>query len=252
MNLAKRNGFTLIELLVVIAIIAILAALLLPSLASAKERARRTNCKNHIKQFLTVAHLYGGDNEDKLPSGLSDAKEPKDDHTPLISTPIRTELLKYAPFNIYECSNLGKPFGNPNGWLFEGWGYVIGYNYLGGHYQTPWPPLDGFQGWISPQTLSDDPSLPLVTDLNTWSPGYMHTLAPHGPRGPILFDYGTAEDEEIDYSNPSAEGASSKDVGADGGNVGWLDGSVRWKNIDQMKPYRGSQMWGQDGAFCLW
>ena len=58
MNLAKRNGFTLIELLVVIAIIAILAALLLPSLASAKERARRTNCKNHIKQFLTVAHLY--------------------------------------------------------------------------------------------------------------------------------------------------------------------------------------------------
>ena len=122
MNVAKRNGFTLIELLVVIAIIAILAALLLPSLASAKERARRTNCKNHIKQFLTVAHLYGGDNEDKLPSGLSDAKEPKDDHTPLISTPIRAELLKYAPFNIYECSNLGKPFGNPNGWLFEGWG----------------------------------------------------------------------------------------------------------------------------------
>ena len=171
MNLAKRNGFTLIELLVVIAIIAILAALLLPSLASAKERARRTNCKTHIKQFLTVAHLYGGDNEDKLPSGLSDAKEPKDDHTPLISTPIRAELLKYAPFNIYECSNLGKPFGNPNGWLFEGWGYVIGYNYLGGHYQTPWPPLDGFQGWISPQTLSDDPNLPLVTDLNTWSPG---------------------------------------------------------------------------------
>jgi prepilin-type N-terminal cleavage/methylation domain-containing protein len=181
MNLAKRNEFTLIELLVVIAIIAILAALLLPSLASAKERARRTNCKNHIKQFLTVAHLYGGDNEDKLPSGLSDAKEPKDDHTPLISTPIRAELLKYAPFNIYECSNLGKPFGNPNGWLFEGWGYVIGYNYLGGHYQTPWPPLDGFQGWISPQTLSDDPSLPLVTDLNTWSPGLRaNTLLPAG------------------------------------------------------------------------
>ena len=97
MNLAKRNGFTLIELLVVIAIIAILAALLLPSLASAKERARRTNCKNHIKQFLTVAHLYGGDNEDKLPSGLSDAKEPKDDHTPLISTSLPAMSMPPAP-----------------------------------------------------------------------------------------------------------------------------------------------------------
>jgi len=252
MSLARRSGFTLIELLVVIAIIAILAALLLPALASAKERARRANCKSNIRQFLQVAHMYGGDNEQKLPSGLSDAKDPMDDHTPLISTPIRIALLKYAPFHIYECSNLGKPFGNPRGWLFEGWGYVIGYNYLGGHYQTPWPAMGEFQGWFSPQTLSDNPSLPLVTDLNTWSPGYMHSLAPHGPRGPILFDYNTEDTGERDYSNPGAEGASSKDIGADGGNVGLLDGSVRWKDIDQMQPYRGSQLWGQDGAFTVW
>ena len=143
MSMARRNAFTLIELLVVIAIIAILAALLLPGLASAKERARRVNCKNNIRQFLQVAHMYGGDNKDKLPSGLSDAKDPMDDHTPLISSPIRAALLKYAPYKIYECSNLGKPFGNPRGWLFEGWGYVIGYNYLGGHYQTPWPAMGG-------------------------------------------------------------------------------------------------------------
>ena len=252
MNLIERKGFTLIELLVVITIIAILAALLLPSLASAKERARRTYCKNNIRQFIQVAHMYGGDNDQYLPSGLSDAKDPMDDHTPLISTPIRESLLKYAPFNIYECANLGKPFGDPKGWLFEGWGYVIGYNYLGGHYQTPWEAMDGFQGWISPQTLSDNPSLPLVTDLNTWSPGFGHTLAPHGSNGPILFEYGSDTEGIVDYSNPSAEGASSKDVGADGGNIGWLDGSVRWKDIDQMQKYRGSQLWGLDGAFTVW
>ena len=80
----------------------------------------------------------------------------------------------------------------------------------------------------------------------------MHSLAPHGPRGPILFDYNTDETGERDFSNPGAEGASSRDIGADGGNVGLLDGSVRWKDIDQMQKYRGSQLWGEDGAFTVW
>ena len=246
-------AFTLIELLVVIGVIALLTGLLVPVLARAKEKGRRAACMGNIRQFIIGIQAYASDENERLPIGLSDANDPSDEHTPILAKAIRDRLVDImGDPRPLACPWLREPFDDPNGWYYvyygESYGYVIGYNYLGGHQGTPWPLEEvGDRAntlWVSPQRTFDRASSPLVTELNAWSESESKTFAPHGPRGAILLGG--------DSGNTDLEGIPSQQVGAAGGHLGLLDGSVSWKHMENMRVYRGSRLWGEDGCFTAW
>jgi prepilin-type N-terminal cleavage/methylation domain-containing protein len=241
------GAFTLIELLVVIAIIAILAAMMLPALSSAKERARRANCLNSMRQFGLAVLMYGDDHQQKLPSGASNISD-KDDHLPVLCNATSNAIAQYAGSErMAHCPSFVNFFTqkqNARPAEERAYGYIVGYNYHGGHLNTPWPAVVGSNTWVSPQKLTDGSSLVLVSDMNDWSPGYGQSFAPHGKSGPVFMG--------DDYSNLAANGIASSLLGAAGGNVGLLDGSVSWRKASRMQTYRGSQKWDDAGCWAMW
>jgi prepilin-type N-terminal cleavage/methylation domain-containing protein len=109
----RKCGFTLIELLVVIAIIAILIALLLPAVQQAREAARRTQCKNNMKQIGLAIHNYH-DTFDSFPVG----------NYPNYTGNWRIGILPY----IDQSTMFNRITFTPNPADFNAWGGTFGIN----------------------------------------------------------------------------------------------------------------------------
>lgn len=122
---SRRSGFTLIELLVVIAIIAVLIALLLPAVQMAREAARRSQCRNNLKQIGLALHNYYDTNQIFPPALLNSGRyntgiNPSGPNPWILNTTGWVLLLPYLEgaslgnsYNLSLCSSVSSPYNIP-------------------------------------------------------------------------------------------------------------------------------------------
>ncbi len=137
-----------------------------------------------------------------------------------------TNLVQYSGNQkILDCANIN--FGGQTRYT-AAYGYIIGYNYLGDAVLPPGPYF-----WHSPKKLSEAGTNVILADANHWgTDGFK--IAPHSKRGGVIE---TVAGKPTSFTR-TLPGVTARDIGAEGGNVGYLDGSVIWKPIAKMATNR--------------